>query len=119
MKFKIDNEGFMNYRDTPEWNDACKHGPECFVGSFQVPKSHNKTLKWCDLYVFTNGTRQEVCIRTGNDCGDYISPGSLGEFMVRAGHHCRFDEYHEAFNLLLKLGRLTWTPIPPTETVYG
>lgn len=60
----------------PYYKDHCRHGKSCFIKSITVDgKKH-------DLYVFENGSgRKEVCIRYGNECHEYISPGDLNDFL--------------------------------------
>jgi hypothetical protein len=89
----------------PVWPDCCNHEAGSYVASFEVCKSLDKLDRY-DLYVFRHSKLgQEICIRYGRECSEYISPGSLGEFLTRNQH----EPYTTAIRILLHFGRVTWT----------
>jgi hypothetical protein len=88
----------------PVWPDGCQHEAGSYVASFEVCKSVEKLDRY-DLYVFRHPRYgQEVCIRYGPECSQYISPGSLGEFLTRNQH----EPYTSAIRILLHFGQVTW-----------
>jgi hypothetical protein len=118
----VDEDRQFNYsiRPGPIWADACNHGKECYVCSFETfHRSHDKASKevfltQADLYVFPHKWYgHEVCIRTGNEGSDYISPGGLGEFLRHSNspyHTTHRDEYDIAAQILIAFGTMTWEP---------
>lgn len=96
----------------PVWQDACEHGVDCYVCSFQVLKHDTKEIKKYDLYVFPNDYYgNEVCIRYGNEGHEYISPGGLAQFLMSAAlHRGVLPEYSAAADILRERGKMTWEP---------
>jgi hypothetical protein len=100
---------------SPHWHDACEHGAENLVGSFRIVSNQGDAfrLKKYDLYVFTEHGRQEICIRYGDEPGDYISPGTPKDFVQTA---CLFrvtqPVYWRAWEILQATGNLKWEPKP-------
>lgn len=145
-KIRIDSIGIKTSRQA-SYPDACGHGG--FVASFRYREVvghwerednqdywEDKSLKWSkwhDLYVFDQRENQEVCIRCSEEGSDYISPGSLGQFIQRATNretnwrrkptHCEYgqeytlphfkDTYGVALEILRLNGYLGWFPTKP------
>ena len=65
----------MYWRNKPFWEDGCQHGEDCYVGSFRT-----ETEK-IDVYLYTTLRDHEICLRFGNDCHEYYSPGPLLQFL--------------------------------------
>lgn len=98
-------------RPTPHWIDHCEHPPESFVCSFTIvrpfkPQVIGASLEYkvshYDLYLYpTELHGVDVCIRYGNECSEYISPGSLFQFLLTTGYtQGRAAEYEKAANII-------------------
>lgn len=108
-----DRDASYSIIDGPVWTDGCNHGAGCYVCSFTWLNHGSLILKKYDLYLFPqswHGT--EVCIRYGDKPSHYISPGGLGEFLMKANFADR--EYRVAARILSELGKTTWEPRPYT-----
>jgi hypothetical protein len=104
IKYTDDEAAMLGLIAGPVWPDGCEHEAESYVASFQVCRSLDRLDRY-DLYVFRHKRyAQEVCIRYGKECSQYISPGSLGEFLTRNQH----EPYTTAIRILLHFGRVTW-----------
>jgi hypothetical protein len=71
----------------PFWKDSCNHPEESYIGSaiyseryFEEGIVQYKDQK-IDVYVFDNPSSQNVCIRYSNEPSEYISPGTLLDFL--------------------------------------
>lgn len=87
----------------PVFTDGCQHEPGSYVCSFVIePHRMGQPRQFYDLYVFANNYYGlEVCIRTGNEAHEYISPGGLLEFMRSAGAHgIALPEYGRAAEII-------------------
>jgi hypothetical protein len=75
-------------RNKPFWHDYCNHVDGSYVGSAEYYHS-GANIEKMDVYLFEDVScgRQSVCIRTGSDCSDYISPGGLFDMMMSAARH--------------------------------
>lgn len=98
--------------EKPFWPDECDHGIEHFVCSFTIIDHTHAKVRHFDLYLFPSKFYgQEVCLRYGNNGGDYCSPGSLLNFVNSAGIHWNtMHEYEAASKILRSLGKATWEP---------
>ena len=106
----------------PFFTDCCDHPPESYVCSF-VQKGYidHETKKRVDcerkydLYVYPTQEGYDVCIRTGNEPGEYISPGDAIEFLLRSGTFYADRSMWAtcpltlARNILLNYGKLSYT----------
>lgn len=117
ITYTDDEEALFALIKGPVWPDQCEHEDGSYVASFEVvdsvpvpddsPESFTLRLSKYDLYVFPQRYYgQEVCIRYGSKCGEYISPGSLGEFLAKNNH----EPYTSAIRILLHFGRALWVP---------
>lgn len=91
----------------PVWQDACQHCQGSYVATFEV--YDNDKMQVYDLYVFEQRGRSEVCLRHGDGCSEYLSPGDVGQFCHTTGHN-RNDapEYRKAYEILRSLGSFHW-----------
>lgn len=125
MKIKFTNDERFNgcgvdVVDGPIYTDSCEHGPECYVCSIrEFRHPHNKETEagkytYYDLYLFPQKHYgMEVCIRYGNEGSEYISPGSLMEFLAHANttyHFTARDVYYLAAQIIRNKGTCIWTP---------
>lgn len=101
----IDNDG-------PVWTDHCEHGIGNYVASYTAIHHYSgmePKVKKYDLFVFDERDRQSVCIRYGNAPEEYISPGSMLDFIQSAvAHRTQSPEYWAAFCILKESGTLRW-----------
>ncbi len=109
---------------TPYWTDACQHEGDAYVCSFRIvlgldpeTKRRVEVNNKYDLYLFHNSRGLELCIRYGNEGGDYISPGEVTEFLLRPENASTYnntrtfiaqDEYAFVTILLRKYGQLSF-----------
>lgn len=105
INFTEEDSFLMAMVQGPIWQDGCEHDKGTYVVSFTVHSRLNKIDQY-DLYIFENNGRQEVCIRYGAECQQYISPGSLGEFLSRS---CNHEPYQTAVRILLHYGNVSWS----------
>jgi hypothetical protein len=73
-------------RNRPIFVDHCRHGMDCFVTSLKILESPKRATD-LDVYLFEDHGKQNVCIRTGNDGGDYASTGTILDCMYAALVH--------------------------------
>jgi len=115
MTFTDDQKARLSLVDGPVWKDHCNHGPTEYIASFSVIKNRQGVLseEKFDLYLFEGGDiGQEVCIRYGDNPEQYISPGTLADFIQSA---CSLhtgqssSEYWMAYQILRDLGQFNWT----------
>ncbi len=97
--------------DGPIWKDDCGHGQESYIASYEalIGMSVKKgTTEKIDLYVFHNKmeNRQTLCLRYGDESGDYYSPGN----MLSLAQSKQWEPYTTAFNILSALGQVIWVP---------
>jgi len=92
----------------PVWHDGCQHDKDSFVASFELLNHKQKRMNKYDLYLFQDigSGRQHVCIRYGNEEGEYISPGHLGGFLTRSNG--TYEPYATAIRILLSYGDVEW-----------
>ncbi len=100
----------MEHSNKPHWKDGCEHGCGCFLGTFSVLNHQHGKLaqEFYDLYVFEQqrSSAHEICIRYGDSVEEYISPGNLGEFLLRTDYK---DEVSQrAARILLHFGIVKW-----------
>lgn len=92
----------------PFFINDCGHNG--YVGSFYLWKK-GMQREYYDVYIFdvkpfAEDERQEVCIRYGDEPSEYISPGSVTEFISRK----LCGEPHDSAIDLLKLkGKFVWS----------
>lgn len=67
----------------PRWKDCCEHAKESYVATFEIWDKGKCEVY--DLYVFDQRGRSEVCLRFGDEPGDYISPGNVGQLLGKRG----------------------------------
>jgi hypothetical protein len=99
----------MTTRTTPYWDNVCGHRPEDYVGSTEYFDQYGSTEpRKLDLHLYpdTISGGQGVCIRLSNEPSDYISPGSLADFLGSAGKHT-CGAYFAARRLLLEIMEIT------------
>ena len=69
----------------PVFHDCCDHPAGSYVGTVSFfDRDRRKAL---DVYLFPShreGCPPEVCLRYGNECHEYISPGGLFDFLCSA-----------------------------------
>ena len=88
---------------TPVWNDECKHGRECYIGSFQLAE------RSFDVYVYSSPiSSQDVCIRYSDKPSEYYSPGTILDLLI-TGVRLKWHVYLMAFDLISKAGQIRWT----------
>jgi len=91
--------------DGPFWHDGCQHDPQEYVCSFEHPTNEG-TMEKFDLYVFDQPrSGQSVCMRYGNEGYEYISPGSVADFLRRSRGS---EVYQRACSILLLVGAVKW-----------
>lgn len=87
----------------PVYKDRCGHPQESYVGSFSIIQKKEKEYldKKYDLYIYENNRilGAEACIRYGNDCCEYISPGNI----VRL-YKYENSVYYAAWQILIRHG---------------
>jgi hypothetical protein len=94
---------------TPFWKDECSHSADSYVCSFIVNRIHdNKVFDTkFDLYIFKQKYYgQEICLRNGNEPGEYYSPGSVTDFISRNRFGTRW--YRSVADLLCYIGNIKW-----------
>lgn len=100
------------YKMERAFQDRCEHPDESFIGSIEYWYGVGKVGK-ADIYVFedTYG-HQDVCIRTGDEGGDYISPGTVLDVMIAASKHPDLVAYRAAAALIDELFFIRFTKRP-------
>ena len=99
----------------PVFTDECNHGTDHYVGTIQVLRNHEDYKKTggifdCyDVYIFHSENYQEVCLRYGNEPHEYISPGTLIDFIRAASN--KMPHYYKAMQLILSRGKIRWEAI--------
>lgn len=110
-------EAILGIIPGPIWPNGCSHGG--YVVSFT---SWNGTVEErIDLYVFQPNEAsiypgQSVCMRFGEDGGDYYSPGNVQNLI--SGARAGMESYRHALEILESRGQIVWQPEdrpPPTE----
>ena len=91
----------------PVWTDHCGHGG--YVCSFEHRPTIDRVDKY-DLYVFDlpvtfQKSRQEICLRFGEEGHEYCSPGPIHQVCSLTDID---DKYRRAVNLLRKFGTIKW-----------
>lgn len=100
----------LQHRQSPYWTDQCGHKPEDYVGSAEYWESTGESTK-IDVYLYPDSVyRQGVCIRTSDEPSDYISPGSLLDFLGTA-YGKKHGTYNAAYEVLTRFARITATVI--------
>lgn len=102
-----ERKAYYGLVDGPVWQDGCRHDKGSYVASFEVWE--RKTLQTFDLYVFDERGESSVCLRYGNEGGEYISPGDVGQF-CRTSFQVSATEYRRAYEILQHLGTFHWKP---------
>jgi hypothetical protein len=98
----------MTAGNAPYWDNVCGHSPEDYVGSVEYFDQYGFEPRKLDLYVYPDSIvgSQGVCIRLSNEPSDYISPGSLADFLESSGRHT-WGAYPAARRLLLEAMEIT------------
>jgi hypothetical protein len=89
---------------TPYWEDHCDHPEGSYIASFEEILSRDEAEMKCDLYAYEHprgGTA--VCLRFGDEGGDYYSPLNVTDLVSH-----NFKPYRTAFQVLQSLGNITW-----------
>jgi len=89
----------------PRWVDVCNHDKSTYLCSFACYnfKKGKSVEELYDFYLFKDRLRfasQSVCLRYGNEGHEYISPGSLLDFIKTAS---RVNTYSNPYFLGLKI----------------
>lgn len=110
INFTEDDAEFLCMIQGPVWQDTCQHKAEEYVVSFQTYSM--KAQRQYDLYIYSEGERgQQICIRYGNRCDEYLSCGSLSDFFI--SHGVSYHEPHAtAIKILRHYGKLVWSLDP-------
>ena len=97
---------YVSVSKTPAHEASCEHPEESFVGSVTYlvyPKGGKQDKRTVDVYVFDEGGSmpgsQRVCIRYGSDGGDYISPGTVLDLLIKSRETID-KNYHAAADLI-------------------
>lgn len=109
----IENKARYGLINGPVWTDCCQHPPESYVASFEIANYQRQQMEHYDLYVYASkcSGKQDVCIRYGDECSQYISPGPLGGFLTHNDH----EPYMTAIRILLAFGKVSWAANSVTE----
>lgn len=88
----------------PAHEDMCEHGKKAYIGSATFKTSRGETLRKAsiDVYIFDTALGQNVCIRYGGKCHEYISPGNVLDLLISANHKNASPEYRIAADLVDK-----------------
>jgi hypothetical protein len=110
ITYTDDEEAQFGLISGPCWQDCCQHEAGSYVASFEICKPSPMVKggykqEFYDLYVFDQQGRQDVCIRYGAECSEYISPGHLGQFLTR---FTVLEPYQTAARILLHFGMVQW-----------
>ncbi|KKN09792.1 hypothetical protein LCGC14_1043000 [marine sediment metagenome] len=109
----------MTEVEGPLFVDDCKHGKDCYVGTVEVVHRRGAELARYDVYVFDDRILgPEVCLRFGDEGGEYVSPGRVADFVKTAGCHWAEGyqtEYTAALELLMARGQIGWQRLPAKE----
>jgi len=105
MRMKLTSHMFPDYLDVEDkhWTNHCGHKHSEFLGSILIRLNGAKDLKLSpvDVYVHEGDLgNADVCIRYGEAGNEYISAGSVMDFLVMASK--RNDYYPEVAGLILK-----------------
>lgn len=97
----------MTIKSTPYWQDACGHKSEEYIGSAEYMECEE--LNKIDVYLYQCPTyKLGVCIRCSNEPEDYISPGSLVDFLgIAYGKYS--GVYAKAYKILTSMLDITAT----------
>jgi len=70
----------------PKHNNFCQHKPENHVGTIEyfenIPGRSIKRV--VDVYMFNQYNGQYMCLRTGDEPGDYCTPGTVLDLIIAA-----------------------------------
>jgi len=104
MSYDFESFWFSGSR---KFSDECGHAESEYIGSFLIEDVKDKQIisNWHDLYVFQSGEKQNLCIRYGNVCNEYYSPGELSMFLT-AMH--QLPVYQKAYELLCRKGTFSY-----------
>jgi len=95
--------------DKPYFQDQCDHGSECFIGSgsfYQKNRGEEPVECHIDVHVYNDSLGQSVCIRYGNDGHQYISAGSVSQFLRSAQGVSEI--YREAWDIMRENGKVEY-----------
>lgn len=84
------------------FTDCCGHKDEEYVGTIETVERRDNTLQevWYDVYVFADSvTGHSICVRYGNEPGEYLSPGDI-TMMMRSNRAI----YSLALSLIIEKG---------------
>ena len=72
--------------NTPFFTDECCHEPDCYIGSAVLSPYLKEDYNHLDVYLFDDKhSVNKVCIRFGNEGGDYFSPGTIFDMIHTIG----------------------------------
>lgn len=93
----------ITYLSGPQWTDDCHHPKDSYLCSFECITNRREV---CDFYLFWSPEgRQDVCIRFGEEPGDYWSIGTTVDLIKHSAH----EPYTTALAILSEKGRILWT----------
>ena len=98
-------DGF-DTRKNPYWENKCEHYDDEYVGSINFVTVENKkyiTVKF-DIYVYENKSEQcqHICIRYGDNINEYISAGTIPQFIQASQIN---SDYRKVLDFLLLKGK--------------
>lgn len=89
---------YHQYYATGYWSDGCEHPSDSYIGSFTID-----TRKY-DVYYFKDDfawNGKSVCIRYGNECHEYISPGTMENIKDIIAKYPYETVYMTAYSMIL------------------
>lgn len=84
------------------FDDVCKHGDHAYLGTVRVMLQEGRPCCPVDVYIYENEIGSQgahVCIRYGNEGYEYISCGSVLDFLFSAIEYPSY--YPEVLGLIL------------------
>jgi len=95
----------MEFRQQRYFPDHCNHDESEYVGSVSYFRRVGE-LVLLDVYVWSNSRGQDVCIRYGDEGHQYISAGSLWDFLC--SDFSALTDYQAARATMMHYGRLNY-----------
>ena len=89
----------------PSWPDGCGHKRSEWVGTVKTWPSGSSEPMAVDVYVHEGDIGRSVahvCIRYGAEGHEYLTPGSVLDFLAAAAINDKVSYYKEVAALLLK-----------------
>ncbi len=96
--------------DSPKFANSCGHPTNTFVGCFYI---FSTPYSFGDVYLYDDTRKQSVCIRVGNEPGDYVTPGTALDLFIRAASPDASDLHRAAAAVLDKRMDVRLTPKEP------